>query len=181
LIETLGNDVPADLPKLESGLAIALEQGLIADAAVAQSERERAAYWAIRENAGEGFRALGPLCTFDVSMPIAAMGRFGDRVAQEIEALFPGATTLILGHMGDGNLHVVAAVGFGASDARKKVDEIVYGVIRELGGSVSAEHGIGTEKKPYLSWSRTPEEIALMRSLKAALDPKGVLNPGKVL
>jgi FAD/FMN-containing dehydrogenase len=82
--------------------------------------------------------------------------------------------------MGDGNLHVVAAVGSGAPEDKKRVNDTVYSVIRDLGGSVSAEHGIGTEKKDYLSWSRSPPEIALMRTLKRAIDPKGILNPGKI-
>ena len=181
LVETLGNDPSADVAKLESILAESMEKGLVADAAVAQSEQQRAAFWAIRENAGEGFRTLGPICSYDVSMPIRSMGQFGEHITQSISTAYPGATTLVLGHMGDGNLHVVAAVGLGTPAARKQVNDIVYGVIRDLGGSVSAEHGIGTEKKDYLSWSRTPEEIALMRTLKRALDPKGILNPGKVL
>jgi FAD/FMN-containing dehydrogenase len=181
LVETLGNDVGADTAKLENILADAMERGLALDAAVARSEQQRAAFWAIRENAGEGFRTLGPLCTYDVSMPIRAMGGFGERITSDIAAAFPGATTLLLGHMGDGNLHVVAGVGSGTAEAHARVNDIVYGIIRELGGSVSAEHGIGIEKKNYLSWSRGPEEVALMRTLKRTLDPKGILNPGKVL
>lgn len=181
LLETLGNDPEKDPDILQEVLADALDEGLIVDAAVAQSEQQRAAFWAIRENAGEGFRTLGPLCTYDVSMPIRDMGQFGERVKQSIDAAFKDATTLVLGHMGDGNLHVVAAVGSGTAATHAQVNDIVYGVIRDLGGSISAEHGIGTEKKNYLSWSRTPEEIALMRTLKSTLDPKGILNPGKVL
>ncbi|MDX2144580.1 MAG: FAD-binding oxidoreductase [Rhodospirillaceae bacterium] len=181
LVETLGGDQDGDQAKLEDLLAAAMEKGLVADAAIAQSERERAAYWSIRENAGEGFRSLGPICTYDVSMPIRAMGEFAERVTTAITEAFAGATTLVLGHMGDGNLHVVAAVGLGSAEAHTRVDDIVYGIIRDLGGSISAEHGIGTEKKAYLHWSRTPEELALMRAIKTTLDPKGILNPGKVL
>jgi FAD/FMN-containing dehydrogenase len=181
LVETLGNTPSADTAKLEDALTSAMERGIVADAAVAQSEQQRSAFWAIRENAGEGFRALGPMFNYDVSMPIRAMGEFAQRITTSIADVYPGATTLVLGHMGDGNLHVVAAVGKRAPQDHKRVDDIVYGIIRELGGSVSAEHGIGTEKKDYLAWSRTPEEIALMRALKNTLDAKGILNPGKVL
>ena len=180
LLETLGNDPARDGAKLEEVLANAMEKGLVADAAVAQSEQQRAAFWAVRENAGEGYRALGPLCAYDVSMPIRSMGDFGERVSVSIGKAYPGATTLVLGHMGDGNLHVVAAVGLGTPETHKRIDDIVYGIIRDLGGSVSAEHGIGTVKKDYLAYSRTQEEIALMRMLKRTLDPKGILNPGKV-
>jgi FAD/FMN-containing dehydrogenase len=179
LVEMLGNNVDRDADRLQQVLGQTLTDGLVVDAAVAQSEQQRAAFWAVRENAGEGFRTLGPLCTYDVSMPIRAMGDFATRVKHQIDATFLNATTLVLGHMGDGNLHVVAAVNDAA--ARGTVDNIVYSIIRDLGGSISAEHGIGVEKKNYLSWSRTPEEIALMRALKNTLDPKGILNPGKVL
>ncbi|MBL8629122.1 MAG: FAD-binding oxidoreductase [Rhodospirillaceae bacterium] len=181
LLETLGTDPEADPERLQEILAAAMEKGLITDAAVAQSEQQRAAFWAVRENAGEGFRKLGPMFSYDVSMPIRAMGDFATRVKSGVDAAYSNATTLVLGHMGDGNLHVVAAVGIGGAEAHSKVNDIVYGVIRDLGGSISAEHGIGVEKKNYLAWSRTPEEIALMRTLKSTLDPKGILNPGKVL
>ena len=90
-------------------------------------------------------------------------------------------TAMIFGHLGDGNLHVIVGVGDGEQEARRRVEEIVYSPLRDIGGSVSAEHGIGLEKRPYLGWSRTPEEVALMHTLKATLDPKGILNPGKVL
>jgi FAD/FMN-containing dehydrogenase len=181
LLETLGNDPKSDPHHLQDILSEAMEEGLLVDAAVAQSDQQRAAFWAVRENAGEGFRKLGPIFAYDVSMPIRSMGDFATRVRQGLEAAYANPTTLVLGHMGDGNLHVVAGVGVGGEDAHKTVNDIVYGVIRDLGGSVSAEHGIGIEKKNYLAWSRTPEEIALMRTLKNTLDPKGILNPGKVL
>ena len=86
---------------------------------------------------------------------------------------------MVFGHLGDGNLHVIPGVGDGSKGARKAVEEIVYGALK--GGSVSAEHGIGLEKLEYLAYSRSPEEIALMRTLKHALDPRGILNPGKVI
>lgn len=181
LLEALGSDPAADKARLESVLQESLDRRLILDAVVAQSEQQRAAFWAVRENAGEGFRTLGPLLTYDVSMPIPAMGGFAEQITSSIADRYPGATTLVLGHMGDGNLHVVAAVGSGAPETRAEIDAIVYGAVRSLGGSISAEHGIGTEKKSYLSWSRTPAEVMLMRRLKSALDPKGILNPGKVI
>ena len=186
LAEFLCGDARGAEDRVTSVLNDALARGLIVDAVLAKSERERAAFWAVREGAGEGMRAIQPYFVYDVSMPIGGMPIFGDRVRAEIGSRFPGATTLVLGHMGDGNLHVVASVGAGDAhlgDAHhhRAVDEIVYGIIRDLGGSISAEHGIGVEKRTYLSWSRTPEEISVMRALKTALDPRGLLNPGKVL
>ena len=179
--DALGADPDGDGERFESIMEIAFAQGLIQDGVIAQSDADRDDLWAIREGAGEGFRTLSPMFTYDVSMPILTMEDFGTRAMAEIETAFPGATTLVLGHLGDGNLHAVVAVGDGSDDAHRKVNDILYGIIRELGGSVSAEHGIGTEKRDYLDWSRTEAEVEVMRALKRTLDPKGILNPGKVL
>ena len=179
--DALGSDPGADKDRFEAILETAHTQGLIQDGVVAQSDKERDDLWAIREGAGEGFRTLSPMFTYDVSMPITAMYDFATRSMADIEAAFPGATTLILGHLGDGNLHAVVSVGDGGDDAHGKVNDILYGIIRDAGGSVSAEHGIGIEKRDYLSWSRTDAEVEVMRTLKRTLDPKGILNPGKVI
>lgn len=88
---------------------------------------------------------------------------------------------MVFGHLGDGNLHVIAGVGDGGAEARRAVEAVFYGALRSRNGSISAEHGIGLEKRPYLGWSRGSEEIALMHSLKQTLDPRNILNPGKVL
>jgi FAD/FMN-containing dehydrogenase len=181
LVEALGSDAGSDAALFERVLAEAFERGIVAEAVIAKSDRDRAGFWAIREDAGEGFRKLGPSLTYDVSLPIADMDAFAASVESQIAARYPQATTLVLGHLGDGNLHVVAAVGSRDAAAKKTVDDIVYGAIRAVGGSISAEHGIGIEKKGYLGWSRTPVEIAMMHDLKRAFDPHGILNPGKVL
>lgn len=181
LTEALGADPESDTERFEGILETAFAQGLIQNGVVAQSESEREDLWAIREGAGEGFRTISPMFAYDVSMPIMTMEDFGQRTKDGIEAAFPGATTLILGHLGDGNLHAVVAVGDGSDEAHKKVNDILYGVVRDLDGSVSAEHGIGTEKRDYLGWTRTDAELEVMRALKRTLDPKGILNPGKVL
>lgn len=181
LADALGTDPESDKERFEAVLEMAHTQGLIQNGVIAQSDADRDDLWAIREGAGEGFRAIAPMFTYDVSMPILTMDDFATRAMAGIEAAFPGATTLILGHLGDGNLHAVVAVGEGSDESHRKVNDILYGIIRDLGGSVSAEHGIGTEKRDYLSWSRTDSEVEVMRALKRTLDPKGILNPGKVL
>ncbi|NKB43975.1 MAG: FAD-binding protein [Alphaproteobacteria bacterium] len=179
--DALGSDPEGDKDRFEGVLEMAHTQGLIQGGVVAQSDKERDDLWAIREGAGEGFRTIAPMFTYDVSMPITAMDDFATKSMADIEKAFPGATTLILGHLGDGNLHAVVSVGDGSDAAHRKVNDILYGIIRDAGGSVSAEHGIGTEKRDYLNWSRTEAEVEVMRTLKRTLDPKGILNPGKVI
>ncbi|MBU6473841.1 MAG: FAD-binding oxidoreductase, partial [Alphaproteobacteria bacterium] len=94
---------------------------------------------------------------------------------------WPAATLMVFGHLGDGNLHLIPGVGDGSHETRTAVESIVYDPLRVRRGSVSAEHGIGLEKRPYLPISRNVQEIALMRTVKQALDPRNILNPGKIL
>ena len=107
------------------------------------------------------------------------MREYSDQVCAAVTAFAGENRAFVFGHMADGNLHLVVAAGDDAA-TRAKVEEIVYRPLAAIGGSVSAEHGIGLEKRAYLSLSRTPAEISTMRLLKQALDPKGILNPGKV-
>jgi FAD/FMN-containing dehydrogenase len=181
LVEGQGADQDADSARFEAVLMEALEAGLISDAAIAKSQAERNAMWALRDDIGQTSRNW-PIFTFDVSLPIVDMEAYVAEVRQALEAQWPGKATLtVFGHLGDGNLHLVAGVGSRDKPTKQAVEAIVYGGLRGRGGSVSAEHGIGLEKRDYLAWSRTPEEVALMRALKATLDPNNILNPGKVL
>jgi FAD/FMN-containing dehydrogenase len=181
LVEAQGADQAADSARFEAVLMEALEAGLISDAAIAKSQAERNAMWALRDDIGQTSRNW-PIFTFDVSLPISKMQAYVAEVRQALDAQWPGKATLtVFGHLGDGNLHLVAGVGSRDKPTKQAVEAIVYGGLRERSGSVSAEHGIGLEKRDYLGWSRTPQEVALMRALKATLDPNGILNPGKVL
>jgi len=180
LVEALGSDQYTDTDRFESVLERCFEDGLIADAALAKSRAERDKLWEMRDDI-EQLGRHAPTFTFDVSLGIADMETYIAEVRTALNLKWPENHCFVFGHLGDGNLHIVVSVGDSSPESRKGVEEIVYGPLRERGGSVSAEHGIGTEKQPYLSWSRTPEELALMRLLKNALDPKGLLNPGKVL
>jgi FAD/FMN-containing dehydrogenase len=121
-----------------------------------------------------------PIFTFDVSLRLGDMESFVADVRTDLLARWPAATMMVFGHLGDGNLHLIPGVGDGSPEARHAVEEIIYGRLRRCGGSVSAEHGIGLEKRGYLTYSRTQEEIAVMRTLKRALDPHDILNPGKI-
>ncbi|MFN4098253.1 MAG: FAD-binding oxidoreductase [Pararhodobacter sp.] len=166
--------------RLEACLAEALAAGEFTDAVLAGSKREERELWAVRESVAEYGRILGPLTAFDVGVPLARMAEAVTRLEAGIAARWPGARALSYGHLGDSNLHLVVNVPqAGAEQPAKEIKAFVYGEIRALEGTVSAEHGIGTIKRDYLPYSRTPEELATMRCLKAALDPKGILNPGK--
>jgi len=178
LAEMLGSHPQADAERFEAVLTAALEAGLVADAAIAKSEAERAAMWGLRDDVSQPFRN-GPAVTFDVSLPIPQMPAYVAQVKAALTARWPKAELTVFGHLGDGNLHLIAGVG--DRNARHAIEETVYAPLAALAGSISAEHGIGLQKREFLPASRSPEELALMRTLKTALDPKAILNPGKIL
>lgn len=180
LIESLGSDQALDTQRFNAAMEAALEAGLIADAAIAQSSDDCHAFWALRDDVSQVMLGGLPV-VFDVSLPISAMETYADTLRETLKAEISEHKLWIFGHLGDGNLHVVVQVKpMEYLALRPKVEELVYRPLAAVGGSVSAEHGIGLEKKPYLHLSRSAEEIALMRTLKSALDPKGLLNPGKI-
>jgi FAD/FMN-containing dehydrogenase len=178
LVESLGADQTADSARFVTALEGASEAGLIADAAIAHSGRERGAIWALRDDVMQVMRFGRPI-TFDVSLPIATMEAYVAEVRAALNAQWPTHHCWVFGHLGDGNLHLVVRTDDGEA-ARAAVERIVYEPLAQIGGSVSAEHGVGLEKKRYLHLSRDPAEIALMRTLKHALDPNHILNPGKI-
>lgn len=182
LVESQGASEVLDTPRLQAALASAMEDGLVADAAVAQSEADGRAFWALRDSVELVFQGGTPIA-FDVSLPIGEMAAYVDGLRAALPATVGGPHRLfVFGHLGDGNLHVIVQVPAPDADAaRARVEPLVYGRLQALRGSISAEHGIGLEKKAYLGISRSPQELALMRALKAALDPRNLLNPGKVL
>jgi FAD/FMN-containing dehydrogenase len=181
LIEASGFRAAGETEPLESCLSALLERGVVGDAVIAASERDAQDLWAIRDSTSEYSRLLGPIIGFDVGLPTARMGATVTRLEQDIRAQWSDARVLCYGHIGDSNLHVVVNVpSAGASQPHREVEALVYGLVRSEGGTISAEHGIGLIKKPYLSYTRSVEEVALMRRLKVALDPRNVLNPGKV-
>lgn len=181
LIESMGGNQEEDSARFEAALTEALELGLASDAVIAKNQAERDEMWALRDDVGQ-VANIWPMFTFDVSLRIADMESYVAEIREGFAAKWPDYSLMVFGHLGDGNLHVIPGKFPDASlETRRAVEQIVYGALRKRNGSVSAEHGIGLEKRPYLGWSRSPEEVALMHTLKQALDPKGILNPGKVL
>jgi FAD/FMN-containing dehydrogenase len=179
LVQSEGTDHAADRERLESILGELLEQGVVLDAAVAQSERETESFWQIRDGIAEITAMLQPLVAFDVSIPISGMPRFLAKTQSALDTAFPGVTNLVFGHIGDNNLHLTVTTGHHAD--LKRITTIVYQATSEAGGSIAAEHGIGVTRRDYLHLARNETEIALMRILKSALDPKNILNPGRVI
>lgn len=166
---------------LETSIGAALEDGLVADAVVATSEGQAAALWAIREDAAARAAALRPAIRFDVALPLSFMSGYVDSVYAALRSRWAAAKLLVFGHVGDCNIHLMVGVGADDAGTRHALEEIVYEPLRAIGGSVSAEHGIGLEKRGHLGVSRNPAELDLMRRLKLMLDPHQTLNPGKVL
>jgi FAD/FMN-containing dehydrogenase len=179
LVEAMGGNAEADQDRFTEALMATLDKGLLADAVIAKSDAEREAMWAIRDDVVI-FLDRGPTFSFDVSLRITDMEEYAGKVHSALEAKWPDGNHMTFGHIGDGNMHYLVSVGDGSDETHHAVEEIVYNNLKEYQGSVSAEHGIGNEKKAWLPISRSTEEIALMRKLKAALDPDGILNAGKI-
>jgi len=175
LVEAIG----CDPERMENILSEAWEKEFVVDAVIAQSEAQRMELWAIRDDVGQ-LNRFKPNFTFDVSLRISHMIDYVNEVNQRLEERFPGMVNYIIGHMGDGNLHFLICPGEGDNSLRHDIEACVYEPLAQVSGSVSAEHGVGLEKKPWLDISRSAEEIDLMRRMKLALDPKGILNPGKI-
>ena len=180
LVEALGADQASDQARFEQMLASAADTGIVSDAAIAQSPADARAFWRVRDSSGELPRLHGGSDeSYDLGIPTSDIGRFIDTLTTQAHARWRGVQTAFFGHVGDSNLHLHIKVRDG-SQPTKEINDFVYGLTRDFRGTTSAEHGIGLRKKPYLAYSRTPAEIAVMRALKQALDPKGVLNPGKI-
>jgi FAD/FMN-containing dehydrogenase len=182
IIEAQGPNQTDDTRRFDAAVVEAHDAGLITDAIVPKSGKERAQLWAIREDF-DALRQHKPLFLYDISLPIRDMLPYADEVRTSLLKQWPTSQFFALGHIGDGNLHFFVTPGAtGDSAAQHAVcDELVYRPLARLGGAVSAEHGIGLEKKQWLSVSRAHSEIELMRLLKRTLDPKNILNPGKVI
>nr|WP_145552717.1 FAD-binding oxidoreductase [Variovorax boronicumulans] len=183
LVEAQGTDESVDGPRFAAWLEHFAGEGGLADAALAQSVADTQSFWALRDACSEFFQALGPHVSYDVALAVRDMDAFAIQCKAALLDQIPGCQSVYYGHIGDGNVHLVAWVpGLSIEEQpKKRMDEVIYSTVRDFQGSISAEHGIGTAKKPYLSYARSPEEIALMRTLKAALDPQNLLNPGKVI
>ncbi len=187
LLETSG--LVADgraLSALEGVLASAIDCGLIGDAVIAASGAQAAALWKLRESASEAQKPEGGSIKHDVSVPVDLVPRFLELAGAAVERVCPGARPVPFGHFGDGNVHYNVSQPRGMDKAAflalwESMSEAVHDVVASLGGSISAEHGIGRMKRDELARRKSPVEIGMMRGIKRALDPNGILNPGRVI
>lgn len=167
-------------------LSQAIDEGFALDAAIAQSLDQAAALWRLRESMSEAQKREGGSIKHDISVPVDRIPEFIAEAGRRIAAHFPQARPVPFGHMGDGNIHYNVSQPVGGDKAAflarwDEMNEIVHGLVHEFGGSISAEHGIGRMKRDLLARVKDPVALDVMRALKAALDPRGVLNPGKLL
>ena len=180
LIESMGSHAEKDSDLFLEVLSQASEAKLIEEVIVADSDTKIKNLWTVRDAAAEIYQGVGYMHTYDVSLNVDDMGYFGEEVESRLRSEWPEAILGLFGHIGDGNVHIVIHVGEDTLSLHLQVDEIIYGLIQELHGAVSAEHGIGLMKKQFLPYSKSEPEIALMKALKHTMDPQGILNPGRV-
>jgi FAD/FMN-containing dehydrogenase len=186
LIETSSQARTGLRAVLEEILSQAHAKGLVLDATIANSLEQAKAFWHIREMFGEVQRHIGASIKHDVSVPVAAVPAFIVEANAAVSKLIPGCRPLPFGHVGDGNIHYNVTQPEGANKEKflarwDEVNAVVFAVVRKLGGSISAEHGVGVMKRDILADYKDPVALDLMRGLKRMFDPNGILNPGKVI
>ena len=190
LIEVDHGDLrdPGPVERLEGALALAFEREIAIDAVVAANEAQAEAFWRIRESLSESEKAQGPALQYDISVPVARMPAFMIDAADAAMARFPGTTASSFGHLGDGNVHFHVRAPKGTSDGPgwiaaqgQAINAFVHDAVVAAGGSISAEHGIGQMKRTELARLAGPARIGALRAIKAAFDPQGLFNPGKLI
>lgn len=175
-------DSPLD-DALAAALAPALESGMAQDAVIATSEAQAAALWTLREQIPEAEKLEGKSVKHDIAVPISRIGEFIEVAGPKLMAAFPAARVICFGHIGDGNLHYNLSFPSAAPTPAqtKQANDIVYGLLDTMGGSISAEHGLGQLKRDEITRHKSPVALDMMRAIKRALDPNDIMNPGKVL
>jgi len=181
LLEGLGSHQENDQARLQELLEKALAQELILDAVIAQSESDLSWFWTIREDAFVMVSQCDNDQQFDISLPTPLIGDYVNKTLEHLNEIPEVEKVFAFGHIADGNIHFIVGKNKESQKLINQINDLIYSPLKSLGGSVSAEHGIGLDKKSYLHISRSPQEIQLMKTLKMALDPGNLLNRGKVL
>lgn len=181
LLDAQGSDDAPDARRFEAFLEDLFQRGLISDAAVAGSIQDAESFWKLRDAVAEFPIHLPHRSTFDISFPLGVIETALHEIRETVMHRWPQALMLCFGHLGDNNVHVVVDVPETRGRHAPEIEAIVYEVVRRHRGAISAEHGLGSKKRQHIGVSRSEQEIAVMLRLKRALDPDGILNPGKVL
>jgi FAD/FMN-containing dehydrogenase len=166
---------------LESTLADLMDEGIVLDATLARSDAQRSAMWARREAAAEIGAAVKPMIDSDIAVPLDKVATFLDRIAPRLATIAPGAETVTVAHLGDGNLHFSVYPGDPSKALYDRVITAIEDIVADLGGSFSAEHGVGLSKLNSMARRKDPVALDVMRAVKQALDPDNRMNPGKVV
>lgn len=180
LVESLGSDQEKDRDRLIEIIENAMLDELVMDAAIAYTDADLEWFWKIREDV----RVLSSIANndqhFDISLPIPLIGEYVENIKNSLEKIDEVEEVFIFGHVADGNIHLVIGKSEGSVALKNRVNDIVYAGIAQVNGSVSAEHGIGLDKRAYLHFCKSETEIEVMKTLKSVLDPNGILNPGRI-
>jgi FAD/FMN-containing dehydrogenase len=179
-VESLGSQPKQDYERLENLMGNSLEMELIQDGVMMQSERELNSIWQIREDVSILAAQANFDQHFDISIPIPLIGELVDQAVKELNKLPFVERIFTFGHVADGNIHFIIGKKENNPEVIKAINEVIYRPLKEVGGSVSAEHGIGIHKKTYLATSRSKEEIDMMKTLKLTFDPLNILNPRRI-
>ena len=180
LIEYMGGDFENDYDTFEKAIMQAIDQGIVDDAVLGKDEKEQQNIWGIREDVAVLAEEKKYDQQFDISIPVTQIGEIIDKTINELKNCKGVETIFPFGHVADGNIHFIIGKDSDDNDLKSKINEIIYSNTELVKGSISAEHGIGLDKRKYLIKSRSKDEIELMRLIKKSIDPKNILNPGRV-
>ena len=180
-IEYMGGDFENDYNLFESVVLDSINKGVIDDAVIGKDDKEQVNIWGIREDVAVLADERDFDQQFDISIPVALIGKVIDKISKELKDCEGVKTIYPFGHVADGNIHFIIGKDSDDDVLKSKINDIIYNNTKLVDGSISAEHGIGLDKKKYLIKSRSEDEIDLMRLIKKSIDPKNILNPGRVI
>ena len=181
LVDVLGSDSEKDEERIMNLMEKALEEELILDAVFAKNKADLDWFWTVREDIHAILKQVKHSQNFDISIPTAMIGEVVSKMIEKLQALEGVEKVFPFGHIADGNVHFIVDKKDNSDSLTHQINKIIYSPLQKIGGSISAEHGIGIQKKKYLEYARSENEINLMKILKRNLDPKNILNPGKVI